>query len=166
VLVGLALVGTGMGLGTTPATSMLIGALPPEKAGVGSAMNDVTREVGGAVGVAVMGSIVAMWYRPRVGDVAGLTAEQTADAQSSISSAIDVASSLGRTGAELLATADDAFLDGTRLAIAVAAVAVLLVALLAARWLPRTLADGRAGTRQGPDRRTDPGPRAAGHVRG
>jgi EmrB/QacA subfamily drug resistance transporter len=141
VLVGLALVGTGMGLGTTPATSMLIGALPPEKAGVGSAMNDVTREVGGAVGVAVMGSIVAMWYRPRVADVGGLTATQASEAQSSISSAIDVAQSLGAAGADLLDTADAAFLAGIRLAIVVAAVAVLLTALLASRWLPRAAPD-------------------------
>jgi hypothetical protein len=130
-----------MGLGTTPATSMLIGALPPEKAGVGSAMNDVTREVGGAVGVAVMGSIVAMWYRPRVADVGGLTATQASEAQSSISSAIDVAHTLGAAGADLLDTADAAFLAGIRLAIVVAAVAVLLTALLASRWLPRAAPD-------------------------
>lgn len=137
VLVGLALVGTGMGLATTPATSMLIGALPPEKAGVGSAMNDVTREVGGAIGVAVTGSILAMWYRPQVAEVAGLDTEQAAQAQSSISDAIDVAGSLGSSGTALLDAATDAFLTGTRLAIAVAGLAVASVAILTAVWLPR-----------------------------
>lgn len=137
VLVGLALVGTGMGLGTTPATSMLIGSLPAEKAGVGSAMNDVTREVGGAVGVAVLGSIVAMWYRPRVGDVAGLSADQASSAESSISAALDVASSLGSAGRDLVAVATDAFTTGTQVAIAVAAVLIVLTAVLAAGWRPR-----------------------------
>jgi EmrB/QacA subfamily drug resistance transporter len=135
VLVGLALVGTGMGLGTTPATSMLIGALPPEKAGVGSAMNDLTREVGGAVGVAVLGSVVAFWYRPEVAAVPDLSAVQTAEAQSSIDAALTLGRSLGDAGVALIDTAGDAFLDGIRLALVVAAVAVALTAVLVGVWL-------------------------------
>lgn len=158
VLVGLALVGTGMGLATTPATSMLIGALPAEKAGVGSAMNDVTREVGGAIGVAVTGSILATWYRPKVAGVPGLTAEQAATAESSISDALDVARSLGSAGAALLDAATDAFLTGTRLAIAGAGVAVLLTAVLVAVWLPRTpVAVPGDGDGVGPLAGSDPG---------
>jgi EmrB/QacA subfamily drug resistance transporter len=135
VLVGLALVGTGMGLGTTPATSMLIGALPPEKAGVGSAMNDLTREVGGAVGVAVMGSVVSFWYRPEIASVPDLGAAQMTEAQSSIDAALKLGRSLGDAGSALVDTAGDAFLDGIRLSLVVAAAAVALTALLVGAWL-------------------------------
>ena len=52
-------IGVGMGLAMAPATESIMGSLPPEKAGVGSAMNDTTREIGGALGVAIIGSITA-----------------------------------------------------------------------------------------------------------
>ena len=55
--------GTGMGLSTTPATEAILGVVRPEQAGVGSAVNDATRLVGGTLGVAVMGSISASLYR-------------------------------------------------------------------------------------------------------
>ena len=51
-----------MGLAMAPATDSIMGSLPPEKAGVGSAMNDTTREIGGALGVAILGSITAAVY--------------------------------------------------------------------------------------------------------
>ena len=53
-----------------PATESIMGSLPPAKAGVGSAMNDTTRQMGGALGVAVIGSILATAYRPGVTDAA------------------------------------------------------------------------------------------------
>src|SRR6266545_4985144 len=62
VAASLALLGTGMGLTMAPATESIMGSLPPAKAGVGSAMNDTTRQVGGALGVAVLGSILAAGY--------------------------------------------------------------------------------------------------------
>ena len=55
----LVLLGIGMGLAMAPATDSIMGSLPREKAGVGSAVNDTTREVGGALGVAILGSILA-----------------------------------------------------------------------------------------------------------
>ena len=55
----LVLLGVGMGLAMAPATDSIMGSLPREKAGVGSAVNDTTREVGGALGVAILGSILA-----------------------------------------------------------------------------------------------------------
>jgi hypothetical protein len=57
---------TGMGLVMAPATESIMGSLPPAKAGVGSAMNDTTRQMGGALGVAIIGSIAAASYRPGV----------------------------------------------------------------------------------------------------
>ena len=58
----------GMGLVMAPATESIMGSLPRAKAGVGSAMNDTTRQVGGALGVAVVGSVMLSVYSGRVGD--------------------------------------------------------------------------------------------------
>ena len=66
--VGLVLVAVGTGLLMPPATSALVSSLPEAKAGVGSAMNDTTREVGGAVGIAVIGALVSIGYRSSLGD--------------------------------------------------------------------------------------------------
>ena len=66
----------GMGLVMAPATESIMGSLPRAKAGVGSAMNDTTRQVGGALGVAVVGSVMLSVYGGRVGDA--LTAREAA----------------------------------------------------------------------------------------
>ncbi len=59
---------SGMGLTMAPATESIMGSLPLGKAGVGSAVNDTTRQVGGALGVAVIGSVLASIYGSQVGD--------------------------------------------------------------------------------------------------
>ena len=73
MLGGLLLIGTGMGAAMTPATSAITEALPAAQQGVGSALNDLSRELGGAIGIAVIGSILAASYRTHV-NVAGLSA--------------------------------------------------------------------------------------------
>ena len=62
----LVLLGAGMSLTAAPATGSIMSAVPPAKAGVGSAVNDTTREVGGALGIAVLGSIASAAYRSSV----------------------------------------------------------------------------------------------------
>ncbi|HSS10663.1 MAG TPA: MFS transporter, partial [Acidimicrobiales bacterium] len=69
-----AVIGLGMGAAFGPATASLMGSVPRERAGVGSAMNDTTRQVGGAVGVAVFGSVLASRYHATVVRAAGLNA--------------------------------------------------------------------------------------------
>jgi MFS transporter, DHA2 family, multidrug resistance protein len=84
----------GMGMTMAPATESVMGSLPREKAGVGSAINDTTRQVGGALGVAIIGSIVSSVYAGRILDAsaaAGLGSAQTALAEDSLSSAQRVA---------------------------------------------------------------------------
>ena len=66
LLLGMIMLAVGMGLVMAPATESIMGSLPPAKAGVGSAMNDTTRQMGGALGVAVFGSVLASVYRPGV----------------------------------------------------------------------------------------------------
>src|SRR6185503_1286344 len=62
----LVVIGIGMALAMAPATDSIMGSLPPEKAGIGSAVNDTTREIGGALGVAILGSITASSYRTSI----------------------------------------------------------------------------------------------------
>ena len=66
ILYPMVLLATGMGLTMAPATESIMGSVPRAKAGIGSAMNDTTRQVGGALGVAVIGSVLASVYRPNV----------------------------------------------------------------------------------------------------
>ena len=61
----------GMGMTMAPATESVMGSLPREKAGVGSAVNDTTRQIGGALGVAIIGSVVSSVYAANVSDIAG-----------------------------------------------------------------------------------------------
>ena len=66
ILVVFALQGVAMGLSITPVTDLIMGALPAARAGVASALNDVSRQVGGAVGVAVLGSLLSFVFVRRV----------------------------------------------------------------------------------------------------
>src|SRR6202012_4356294 len=68
------LLGTGLGLTTAPATEAIMGSLSPDKAGVGSAVNDTTRELGGTLGVAIVGSVFASIYSGRIASASAVTA--------------------------------------------------------------------------------------------
>jgi hypothetical protein len=68
------LLGGGLGLTTAPATEAIMGSLPPDKAGVGSAVDDTTREFGGTLGVAIVGSVFASLYSHGIGSAAALSA--------------------------------------------------------------------------------------------
>jgi len=97
VVVAMGLLSIGMGLVLAPATESIMGSLPPERAGVGSAMNDTTRQMGGALGVAVIGSVLATSYRPAVARrLVGLHVAPSivTAAKSSIGGAVQAASTL------------------------------------------------------------------------
>ena len=84
----------GMGLTMAPATESIMGSLPRAKAGVGSAMNDTTRQVGGAFGVAIIGSVMSSIYGSKVADVFtqnGVTGEPVAVAKDGLGQALEVA---------------------------------------------------------------------------
>ena len=138
-----------------PATESIMGAVPEEKAGVASAMNDVTRQVAGALGTAVVGSIITTLYASRVSDsVAGLPEESRVAAEDSIGMANAVATTLpAAEGQQLTDAAADAFTEALALGFlatgVVAAIAVVMVRL----WLPagHRAADRTAGARPRPD---------------
>ena len=125
MLGGLLLIGTGMGAAMTPATSAITEALPAAQQGVGSALNDLSRELGGAIGIAVIGSILAASYRTHV-NVAGLSA-QVAD---KVKSSFAVASHLP---APIPDRAHAAFVSAMHVSLLAAAG----VALVAAFGVPR-----------------------------
>ncbi|MDQ6852762.1 MAG: MFS transporter [Actinomycetota bacterium] len=141
VIVGLSTIGLGMGSVTTPATSMLVSHLPPEKAGVGSAMNDVTREFGTAFGVAVLGTVVAFRYSGRLADItARLPAAKRTAARNNVSQALDVARDIGGAGGARLASATrSAFTSGFTLAVVVSIVLLVVLAAVAVAVLPHAL---------------------------
>ncbi len=127
--------GLGIGLAMAPATESIMGALPVSKAGVGSAVNDTTRTAGGALGVAILGSVLSSIYRGDMGTATAQLPAGAADlAKDSLSGAMAVAERLG--DAELLTAAREAFLSGMHGAAVVAAGIALAGALLAAVALP------------------------------
>ena len=139
----LVIVGAGMGLAMAPATDSIMGSLPPEKAGVGSAVNDTTREIGGALGVAILGSIATAAYGSRIRgnpDFATLQAASPEAAQAvedSVGSAAIVAARLpAAAGRAVSSAANDAFIHGIDRSVLVGAIVALLGAAVAYLFLP------------------------------
>ncbi|HEY6531785.1 MAG TPA: MFS transporter [Acidimicrobiales bacterium] len=147
LFLGFAIGTIGMALCMAPATESIMGSLPPGKAGVGSAMNDTTRQMGGALGVAVLGSIFASVYRPGISaelDGLGLSGSQLAQAQNSIGGALQVASELpAQAGAAVTTLARGAFVDGMQVALLVGAGVVLVATFVVFAFLPSRAEDAR-----------------------
>jgi EmrB/QacA subfamily drug resistance transporter len=126
---GLVLLGAGAALATTPATTAIVSSLPQSKQGVASAVNDLAREVGGALGIAVLGSALTDRYQAGTGDaVAQLPPQLAHHAQDALPAALAIAERLGPRGGELAAQAQGAFVDGLGLAMWIAAAAVAIAA--------------------------------------
>ena len=118
------LIGGGLGLTTAPATESILSVLPPAKAGVGSAVNDATREAGGSLGVAVLGSVFTSLYAHHLaaGAFAALPQPVTATAQQSVGAALHTAATAPAVDqAHLLAAVQSSFMSGFHLACVVAA---------------------------------------------
>jgi hypothetical protein len=139
VILNMCAMSVGMGLTMAPATESVMGSLPREKAGVGSAVNDTTRQVGGALGVAAIGSIVASVYAASVdkaASTAGVTGAAAETARSSLGGALKVAASLGEKGADFGTAARDGFVHGLSAGLRLGAVVVLVAVVVAWRFLP------------------------------
>ncbi len=136
----LVIMAAGMGLTMAPATESIMGSLPQAKAGVGSAVNDTTRQVGGALGVAIIGSVLSSAYSSKVGDaIAGqsLPSGVASSIMDSLGFALEAAGRIGGPSGESIAgTARSAFVDGMHGGFLVGAGAALVGAVVAALWLP------------------------------
>ena len=144
------LMGIGMGNVMAPATESIMGSLPREKAGVGSAMNDTTRQVGGAIGVAVLGSILSSRYGPHLASLlAGkVPAPIITSARDSVGRAVLVSGQPAAAPyrAQIVSAAHQSFIGGLHLASVVAAVVVLVAVGGVLRWLPARAVDENEAT--------------------
>jgi predicted MFS family arabinose efflux permease len=121
IVVALIVMAGGMALTMPPSTGAIMSAVPLNKAGIGSAVNDTTRELGGALGIAILGSIVASAYRSHV-DVSNLPPEAGEAAKESVGAALGVARSLDPVSAQALVEhAGQAFTDAVNVAMGVSA---------------------------------------------
>jgi hypothetical protein len=145
VVIALIVLAAGLALVMPPATESIMGSLPLAKAGVGSAVNDTTRQVGGALGVAVLGSVMSSTYSPRVSEaISGLPipSEQAHAITDQIGAAMAAAAQIGgEPGRALAAVASDGFADGMRTAFLIGAVALALGAVIVAKFLPARAPD-------------------------
>ncbi|MEU5886463.1 MFS transporter [Streptomyces sp. NPDC047461] len=143
----LTITGLGFGFALMPAMAGALGALPRDRAGSGSGLLMTLRQVGGAIGIALLGSLLADTYRDRL-DVTGLPAQAADTAGESVVAAHLVA---GKTSpekaADLLASANSAYVHGMGVVMLVCGAAALVAALLAAAFLPGARkADESTGT--------------------
>ena len=134
------LLGGGLGLTTAPATESIMGSLSADKAGVGSAVNDTTRELGGTLGVAIVGSVFASIYTGRLGANAAVSAlpEQVrATMERSMAAAQAVIGQLPQPVIpDVRAAVNAAFLDGMQIGSLVCAGIALAAAIVVAIMLP------------------------------
>ena len=150
VLLGYALIGTGVGLAATPASRSLMGSVPPNRGGMGSAFLDLTRDFGGAIMQAVMGALLAGAYAMKIRsdltqlppDDAAKVSNETADAlTSSFDSATQVAQQYPDYASQITSAAADAFTDGKSAAIAIALLMTVLAMVLVLLVFPRKAAE-------------------------
>ncbi|MFF2955333.1 MFS transporter [Kitasatospora sp. NPDC057965] len=149
VLVALGLLmGTGMAHVMPPITVAIMGSLPREKAGAGSAVNNTFRQVGGSLGVAVLGAVLSTVYRDGMSDkLAQLPVPELREkAGESLEATLAVAARLGDRGKELIGPANDSFLDAMHVVAGLSAAITVGGALIAWFLLPgKAPADGSAG---------------------
>jgi EmrB/QacA subfamily drug resistance transporter len=133
----------GIALTMSPMTAAIMSAVPARRAGAGSAMNDASRELGAALGVAVLGSVAASHYANGVSSlVNGLSGAQRTVAESSLAGALDVASHLPAAAGQALGTgAQEAFVGGIHLAVLVGAILAAVAAVIVMKFLPRDVGD-------------------------
>jgi EmrB/QacA subfamily drug resistance transporter len=138
IAISLVVLALGMSFSMPPATTSIMASLPLGKAGVGSAVNDTTRELGGALGVAVLGSVAASRYSASIAPaLRSLPGSAAGVASNSVGAALGIAGGVGgEPGAHLAAAARAAFVDAMGVALLVGAGIALCAAALVARFMP------------------------------
>jgi hypothetical protein len=141
VLFDMLLLVTGIALTMSPMTAAIMSAVPPRRAGAGSAMNDATRELGASLGIAVLGSLAATRYTHSLNHaLTGLAPADQSEARGSLGGALNVAGRLRGAPAEALThAAHQSFVNGVHLAVTGGALLAGLATIAVARYLPRDL---------------------------
>ena len=145
-LIAFMLMATGVALSVGPLTAAIMSAVPPRRAGMGSATNDATRELGAALGVAVMGSIAASHYASRVGKyLTGLSGPDRNESNASLSGALRVADRLADPlQVELSRGARNSFVGALHLTTSIGGVVALCAAVTVLRFLPTSVSHAGA----------------------
>ncbi|WP_216208430.1 MFS transporter [Amycolatopsis aidingensis] len=113
VLPGMLVMGLGMGLSMTPSTEAITSALPRERQGVASALNDVTREFGTALGIALLGAVLSAGYRDAIGSrLDGVSGAAAGAARAGVANALEAAEAAGPQAHSLVRAAKESFVDG------------------------------------------------------
>ena len=141
VVASMVLMACGLSLVTSPSSESVMGSLPREMAGVGSAINDTSREVGGTLGVAIIGSIFATTYGPKIVDLLSpfaLPESAVSAAEASVGAAFAVSEQVGdpTLAGAIQEVASISFLDGFQAACITVGVVAILGAFLALKFLP------------------------------
>jgi len=136
---GLVIFAAGMGLAGTPATTAITSSLPEARQGIASAVNDTSRELGGALGIAILGSLLNDRYRAAIAPATHhLPSAAAARAKGSIAFVEQAAPHFGAAGRMLAAQAEHAYVSGLSLALLAGAGILVATALLVARRAPAT----------------------------
>jgi EmrB/QacA subfamily drug resistance transporter len=145
LLLVLSVQGTGMGAVMAPATESIMSVVPREKAGAGAAVNNSVRQVGGALGVAILGSVLAASYAAHLGGAVDvLPAEARAEASQSIVTTLAAVQQVQESGdadaaraaADLVTPAREAFVSAMHVTAVFTALAALVAAVVVLVWLP------------------------------
>ncbi|MGW1340817.1 MFS transporter [Kribbella sp. NPDC002412] len=138
ILPGMLAMGLGMGLSMTPSTEAITSALPRERQGVASALNDVTREFGTALGVALLGAVLSAGYRNAIDQrLVGIPEPAADTAREGIANAVAVAPEAGPHAEALIRAAQESFVSGWQQSMWAGAVlmALLFLSIVSHRWL-------------------------------
>jgi DHA2 family multidrug resistance protein-like MFS transporter len=134
VIVGSIIISLGLAPVFSLTTDLIVGSAPPERAGAASGISETASELGGALGISVLGSIGVALYRSHLGEAlpAGVPADAQIAARDTLGGAVAVAGQLpAQLGAAVLETARDAFVQGMQIATTISAVVAVGVAILA-----------------------------------
>lgn len=128
----------GMSLAMSPTTDLLMSSVPKNRAGMGSAMNDTTRELGGALGIAVLGSLLASQYGSKIVNVvANLPDAAKQAAEQSLAGALQVAQAIGgEQGTAIAGAAKDAWMSGYHFSLTISSLLIFVAACIAFKFLP------------------------------
>ncbi|MEZ5209777.1 MFS transporter [Gordonia sp. (in: high G+C Gram-positive bacteria)] len=136
-LLGLIVSGIGIGVTGSTGTSAIVGSLSADQQGIASAVNDTTREVGSAIGIALMGAVFSSRYAASLPDLSRLPADASKAVRDSAAAGLEVAARMGPSGAGLTHAVRTAFMDGLSAALIAVVIPIVLTAFGALLRAPR-----------------------------